>query len=78
MPDTHPVPAPSRFPWTDPEAFADSVQQASRRLFGGAELHARLTEAMRRLVLDCQRLRERGQSQVPAIVLVGGVGEGKS
>lgn len=61
-----------------PETFAASVEHAAGRLFGRSELYGRLAEAMRRLEADCRRLRERGQNRIPALVLVGGVGEGKS
>jgi len=77
MPDadhTH-VPLPAS---TAATALADELEAAAVAVFGTGELSARLQAVARRLDDDCRRLTDRSGQTVPALAVVGRLGEGKS
>jgi hypothetical protein len=73
----NPISAPDRA-LADAESFAVTVQQAGTRLFARSSTARALEGIVERMLEDCRRLHERGAAAIPAIALVGRVGEGKS
>lgn len=72
---------PSRNPQTSVTAatqLADELDRAAVTVFGDGELAARLQAVARRLADDARRLAERGGDAMPALAVVGRLGEGKS
>ncbi len=74
-----PYHAPSHTgPVSDPEAFAQRIDSATRTLFGTAEPGLAVRALTQQLRQDCLRLRESGLAPTPAIAIVGLTAQGKS
>lgn len=58
--------------------LADELDRAATAVFGDGEIASRLQGVARRLNDDARRLAERGGDAVPALAVVGRLGEGKS
>ena len=73
------TPAPlTNYALAKAETFARNVRQAATKLFLQEELARTIDAEIQQLLSDVHRLQERGGSPIPAIALVGRVGEGKS
>ena len=60
------------------ERFIQKIRHESQRLFGDDPRRMRLVSITENLLIESERLHQRGTESIPAIVIVGRVGEGKS